>query len=205
MSRSRARRSTASHLAANNLGDTLILETRFECSDGIVTLVDFMPHGRNKFERGPARGRGARQGGNVRPARDPLRLWRDRPLGHAARRRHVARRCRAGHGGAAHAGRPHRPEHEDHQRVRGRCRREGAVRAHLRALAPAAASAGRRPVGARGHGRFLDQLVRELPARRRLLRRGPAVADHAQSLHLPADRRHGRRRRPHRCRSNWAG
>ena len=100
---------------------------------------------RNTFERGPARGRGARPGHDVRPARASLRLWRDRPLGHAARRRHVARHCRPGHGGAAHAGRPHRPEHEDRQRVRGRGRREGAVRAHLRALAPAAAAAARSP------------------------------------------------------------
>ena len=142
--------------------NTLILETRFECSDGIVTLVDFMPMGEInssvvRLVVGE-RGRVAMCG----RARDPLRLWRDRPLGHAARRRHVARRRRAGHGGAAHAGRPHRPEHEDHQRIRGRCRREGAVRPHLRALAPAAAAAGRRPVGARGHGRFLDELVRRI-------------------------------------------
>ena len=46
--------------------NTLILETRFECSDGAVTLVDFMPHGRDEFERGPARGRRARPGGDVR-------------------------------------------------------------------------------------------------------------------------------------------
>ena len=37
-----------------------------------------------------------------------------------------------------------------------------AVRAHLRAVAPAAAGAGRPDCGARGHGRFLDELVRRI-------------------------------------------
>ena len=147
---------------------------------------------RIEFERGPAGGRRARPGGDEQRACDPFRLWRDRPLGHAARRRHVARRRRAGHGGAAHAGRSHRPEHEDRRRVRGRGRRASTVRPHLRAVASAAAGPGRPDLGARGDRRVLDELGQELPAGGTLLGRGRALADHAQGLHLRADRWHRR-------------
>ena len=47
--------------------------------------------------------------------------------------------------------------------------------------------------GARGDRRVLDELGQELPAGGTLLGRGPALADHAQGLHLRADRRHRRR------------
>ena len=46
---------------------------------------------RNALERGPARGRRAGPRHDVRRARAALRLRRDRSLGHAPRRRHVAR------------------------------------------------------------------------------------------------------------------
>ena len=106
--------------------DTLILETHFECSAGAVTLVDFMPMGATnssvvRLVVGE-RGRVAMSSVLVHP----LRLWRDRPLGHAPRRRHAARRRRAGHGGVAHSGRPCRPEYEDRRRIRDRRRRDAA-------------------------------------------------------------------------------
>ena len=86
--------------------NTLILETRFEASDGAVTLDRLHAAARTQFDvvrlvRGE-RGRVAM----CDRARAALRLRRDRAVGHAARRRHAARHRRPGHGGAAHAGRP---------------------------------------------------------------------------------------------------
>ena len=199
-----APRDPATRVTRQYRQNTLILETRFECSEGAVTLIDFMPMTRIEFERGPAGGRRARPGDDEQPACDPFRLWRDRPLGHAARRRHVARRRRAGHGGAAHAGRSHRPEHENHRRVRGRGRRASTVRPHLCAVASAAAGSGRPDLGARGDRRVLDELGQELPAGGRLLGRGRALADHAQGAAPTRRPAASSRRRPPRCPNNWA-
>src|SRR4029450_6361454 len=38
-----APRDPAARVSRRYRGDTLILETRFECSEGAVTLIDFMP------------------------------------------------------------------------------------------------------------------------------------------------------------------
>ena len=113
-----APRDPATRVTRQYRRNTLILETRFECDEGAVTLIDFMPvTGSSSSVVRLVVGERGRVAMSSR-ACDPFRLWRDRPLGHAARRRHVARCRRAGHGGAAHAGRSHRPEHEDHRRVR---------------------------------------------------------------------------------------
>ena len=47
MGAGRSRRATSKHASRGDIGpNTLILETRFECSEGAATLVDFMPmHG----------------------------------------------------------------------------------------------------------------------------------------------------------------
>ena len=190
----------------NTAPNTLILETRFECSEGAVTLIDFMPLTRIDIPSVVRLVVGER--GRVTMcsrACDPLRLWRDRPLGHAARRRHVARRRRAGHGGAAHAGRSHRPEHEDHRRVHGRGRRD-----EYRSCSPTRRRICRRrtrsarPAALEATEGFWTNWAAELPAGGTLLGRGPALADHAQGAAPTRRPAASSRRRPPRCRSNWA-
>ncbi len=150
--------------------NTLILETRFECSEGAVTLVDFMPLHGDAFERGPSRGRRARPRDDVHRAGAPLRLRRDRSLGHAARRRHAARHRRPRHGGAANAGAPHRREPDDRRRVHRRGGRDGAVRAHLcRPRICRRRSRSIRDAALEATESFWTELVEEMPAARTLL------------------------------------
>ena len=97
---------TASQSRAAIATTRSILETDFETADGGVTVIDFMPlRGGEPSDLVRIvvgeRGRVAMRT-RTRPA---LRLRLDRPVGDAARRRRAARDRRAGHGGAAHAGR----------------------------------------------------------------------------------------------------
>ena len=117
--------------------NTLILETRFETADGTVALIDFMPPRGNasdvvRLVRGVS-GRVKLADG----AGDPVRLRRRYPLGQAHRGRRAAGDRRAGHDGAANAGRDPRRGPDHGGRLRGRRRRDRSLRAHLRAVASA--------------------------------------------------------------------
>ena len=124
--------------------NTLILETRFETADGAVDLIDFMPP-RGKASDVVRLVRGVR--GRIRMRMDlVIRFgfgvdipWvRKNEDGTA-----TARDLRAGHDGAADAGRDPRRRHDDGRRFRGRGRRNRAVRADLSRLASARARADR--------------------------------------------------------------
>ena len=77
----------------------------------------------------------ARQGEDAHRACAALRLWRDRPVGDAARRSNLARDCRAGHGAGAFGRPAARREPQDGRRLHHFGRRNGVFRAHLFALA----------------------------------------------------------------------
>ena len=175
--------------------NTLILETRFESGEGAVTLDRLHAAARQcirtwsgSWSASAAASRCARElvlrfdYGAIVPwvtRLDDGTLRGDR---------------RPRHGGAAHAGATSRGQNmQDGRRVHGRGRRDGAVRPHLRALAPAAAAAARSPIGARGDRRVLD----------RVGRRSAGPTGHwsdavlrslitLKALHLRADRRHRR-------------
>ena len=139
---------------------------------------------------GPRRGR---QGRHVHGAGPALRLRRHDPLGEPPRRRHAARRRRARHGGAAHACHAVGRELQNGGDVHDRQGRNHALRAELRALAPAGAGAGRSRGRARGLREVLDRLDGRHQDRRPSFGGHQAFADYAQGSHLCAERRHRRR------------
>ena len=112
----RGRRSGRAHHPRATATSTLILETRIETGDGVVTVIDFMPpRGRNSDVVRLVRG----ERGRVRDAhgaRAALRLRPRDPVGEPARRRHAARHRRAGHGDVAHAGAATRRGSDDRRR-----------------------------------------------------------------------------------------
>ena len=77
----------------------------------------------------------ARQGGDAHRAGAPLRLWRDRAVGDAARRANVAWDCRTRHGADALGCPAARRKLQDRRRLHHFGRRNGVLRAHLCALA----------------------------------------------------------------------
>ena len=173
--------------------DTLILETRFECDEGAVTLVDFMPMGatNSSVVRLVVGERGRVTMSSVLVLRfgyGAIVPWvtrlDDGTLRAVAGPDMVVLRTPANLVGQ---------NMKTIARIRDRRRRDAALRPHLRTVAPAPAGAPWPHLGAGCDGGLLDELVEELPAGGTLLGCRSALADHAQGLHLLADRRHRRR------------
>ena len=94
---------------------------------------------RQRLRRRPAGARRQRPGEDADGTGDPLRLRRRYSLGQANRGWRAAGDLRAGHDGAANAGRDPRRGHDHGRRFRGGRGRHRPLRAHLRALASAGA------------------------------------------------------------------
>ena len=142
--------------------NTLILETRFETATAWSTLIDFMP----------PRGNASDVVRLVRGVRGRVRLRMelvirfgfgiDIPWVKKTEDGRAAGDLRAGHDGAADAGRDPRRGYDDGRRFRGRRGRDCSLRAHLRPLASAGARADRSRAGLAGHRGVLDRMVQPL-------------------------------------------
>ncbi len=142
--------------------NTLILETRFETADGVVALIDFMPPRGNasdvvRLVRGVS--------GRVKLAMELVIRFgfgADIPWVKSTEDGALLAICRAGHDGAANAGRDPRRGPDDGGRFRGGRRRDHSLRAHLRAVASAGPEADRPGARLAGHRGFLDRMVQPL-------------------------------------------
>src|SRR5262249_34151859 len=172
--------------------NTLILETCFETADGAAVLVDFMPfHGeRSEIVRLV---HGTR--GRVRMHTELiLRFGYGAVVPWVTRLESGAARDRwAGHGVAAHARASQGQEFDHGRRVHRRARGNRSAGLELCALPPARPARARSNRFAGGNRKILEQLDREMPSRRRMVRRRASLDDHAQGAHLRADRWHRRR------------
>ena len=164
----RARRTTSTQISRRYWDNTLILETRFETDDGIVALIDFMPP-RGKASDVVRLVRGVE--GRVKMRMELVIRFgfgADIPWVKRTEDARAAGDLRAGHDGAAHAGRDPRRGHDDGRRVRGRARAR-----RFRSCSPTARRICRCPTpidpaqALAGHRGFLDRMVQPLHLRGR--------------------------------------
>ena len=141
-------------------GNTLILETRIETADGVVLLIDFMPpRGRNSDIVRLVRG----ESGRVKMRMElVLRFDYGRTVPWVTRMDDGALRAIAGPDlvTAEHAGADPRRGPEDSGGIRCGRRRDGAVRADTRTVAPQTAASHRSGISARGDRAVLDEVGR---------------------------------------------